>query len=99
MTAKLDRGPVVAQTQLEMDSSLTLRQSYQQLVDSGCELFPTSLDAVLRGEPGLEQFDELGTYHSKSQLAQYSFLLAEDGWDTPSVRIKDYGRDKGLWKT
>lgn len=99
MTEKLDRGPIVAQRQLEIDSSLTLRQSYHQLVDCGVKLFPTGLDAVLRGEPGLEQFGEVGTYHAKSQFAQYSFLLSEDGWDTSSAKIKDYGRDKGLWKT
>ena len=98
MTEKLDQGSVIAQSSLEMDSSLTLRQSYQQLLEAGAKMFPTSLDSVLSGEAGLKQFEEAGTYHSSSQFAQYSFLLAENGWDTSGLVIQEFGRDNGLWR-
>lgn len=97
MDENLDTGPRVLQEELEMASSLTLRESYDALMSVAESRFPEALGKFLDKDFSAPD-DSIGTFHRVSDLEPYRFLLAEQGWDTPAYEILEYGRTKGLWR-
>ncbi len=97
MTENLDQGPILAQKELYLDADLTLSESYHRLIETGVELFPKALDRARSGL-GHQHQEGPGTYHRSLDLARYSFLLEEQGWDTPCAVVNEFGRTEGLWQ-
>lgn len=94
LTAGLDKGPVVAQHEVDLDPAATLASTYGRLMAEMVEAFNAAWPAVLDGDPGRPQQGG-GTYHRSSDKAAHPEAMPQ-GWDTPCWQVRRYGETHGL---
>ncbi len=84
--AGIDTGKLLCQREVKMDSSETLKSSYEKLAVNIESLFvahwPAIRNGAIEGEPQKGQ----GSYHKSKDLDVYRHLLT-DGWDTPVSQL------------
>lgn len=96
LTAALDRGDLIAQRRLEIDSDQTLRSSYDLLMTRSLDLLTDVWPMILSGHvPRIPQ-PPGGSYHRGVDKEPHLSALTA-GWDTSCKDILEYGRRNGLW--
>lgn len=96
ISAGLDRGDLVAQKRLEIDSSHTLRSSYNLLTDQALLLLAEVWPQIASGTAPRVPQQPGGSYHRALDKNVHAAALV-NGWDTSCAEVLDYGRRQGLW--
>lgn len=96
MTPELDRGEIIAQRHVPLDSCHTLRSSYVSLQVEMANLFREWWPRIERGDLPRRPQRASGTYHRSSDKTTHLAALS-NGWDTPCAEVEEYGRRVGLW--
>lgn len=91
---KLDAGPIVAQSRVDMSLDETLSTSYRKLVSQGVELFSEVVPRVLFDGPNGYQACHEGSFHTLKEFERLRFVLSS-GWDTPCFEVHEWGRRLG----
>jgi len=95
ITPELDKGPIIAQREVRLDSQNTLRQTYDALQDEMCKLFSAKWSTLLSGNFTEDDQCDGGTYHSQVDRLAHTNILT-NGWDTPCIDLEKYGIESGL---
>ena len=91
----IDTGDLLCQMKVPLQTSDTLRSSYEKLSSSIESLFVSHWSAMRNGEIESRPQIDGGSYHRKKDLDPYRHLLT-NGWDTPvSALIGQALRDEG----
>lgn len=92
----IDTGPLVGQERMVLDSSASLRQTYEDLVNGLTQLFTDYWPTIRAGKaPSVQQLGA-GSFHRSKDKESFLECLT-DGWDTPCKEVLEYGRSRGLW--
>ncbi len=81
--AGIDTGDVIARERVEFPDGKTLRSSYDILHERLFRLFSAWWPQVCQGSAPRVRQEAGGTFHLKKDLAEFEYLLAARGWDTP----------------
>jgi methionyl-tRNA formyltransferase len=93
----LDKGHIVSQMSMTFAENETLRTTYGELSNMGLELLAESWSALKAGAaPSIPQSSG-GSYHKASDKDEHLAALRL-GWDTPVGEVREYGRQRGLWR-
>lgn len=82
MDSELDKGEIIAQRQIEMDTTHTLASSYDRLCKEIERLFKEKWPVIRFNN--FQTFPTMGTYHRSSDKEK---LNLSDGWNTPVSMI------------
>lgn len=91
---KLDAGPIVAQSRVDMSFDETLNTSYRRLVAQGVELFSEVVPRVLFDWPNGSQAPHEGSFHTLEEFERLRFVFSS-AWDTPCFEVHEWGRRLG----
>lgn len=91
MTAGLDEGKIISQRELELNSEMTLKESYECLGESIVELFEENIESILDGHAAMIDQEPGGTNHKSSERLSL-WTLFPLGWDTPCRVVSEVGQ-------
>jgi len=95
ITPELDKGPIIAQREMRLDSQKTLRQTYNVLQDEMCKLLNVKWSSLLSGNFAEIEQSKGGTYHNQVDRLVHTNILT-NGWDTLCIDLEKYGIERGL---
>lgn len=95
MTEGLDRGDIIQQREVDLDDSLTLRESYEVLIDEVVVLFGAVATHFVSGDVPRKRQPDGGSYHRSADKDEH-FSRLPHGWDTPCRIVREYGAQRGL---
>jgi methionyl-tRNA formyltransferase len=92
----VDTGPILVQKKARFKDSETLSSSYGKLRKGIEELFIDSWGDISKARIKPKEQPSKGTLHYAKDLEKYRFLL-KDEWDTLVDKIRQHGKENGLW--
>lgn len=93
INAGIDTGDIIVQEKVELDMDLTLKTSWDVLMDRLEVLFMDHWENIVTGEYTLveqESTGESGSYHD-SKLSNQLLSIVDRNWDTPVSVLYDLG--------
>lgn len=87
MTEGVDKGPIIAQREVDLDPRGTLAETYGVLQDAMVDVFTEAWPAIVSGDPGTEQ-PPGGSYHRAADKPPDAM---QRGWETPCWMVRQYG--------
>lgn len=94
----IDCGEIIVQKKISFDlRKETLASSYQFLQGSIQELFLENWEAIAQDRALSFPQKTGGTHHQSRDREKLSSILTE-GWDTPILKLHEYGKINDLWK-
>jgi methionyl-tRNA formyltransferase len=81
--AGIDTGDIIARERVAFSHGETLRSSYEILHERLVRLFSAWWPLVCEGSAPRIRQETGGTFHLKRDRAEFEYLLAARGWDTP----------------
>jgi hypothetical protein len=88
----IDTGAILAQREVQIGTSETLRSSYEKLSLAIEDLFMEKLDAIRSGEVVPVPQPPGGSYHRRKDLLPFERLLVQ-GWETPVPELAGKGME------
>jgi len=96
MTDRVDAGEILGQSEVALEDTLTLRESYEVLCTAAVDLFREHWASIAEGSYRLEQQLKKGSHHRAADRLQHLAAMP-NGWDTQCRQVKEYGFRHGLW--
>ncbi len=88
--ARIDAGDVLAQAEVNFAAGMTLRTSYEVLMQHAVRLFDASWPTIRRGAMRATPVKGKGTYHRSGDKEPWWHHLPR-GYDTPVAEIEEMG--------
>ena len=92
----IDTGPILAQKEIKLSDSLTLRESYdllnREIQNLFWDLWPQVEDFFKNRRAQLGA----GSFHALKDRIHFQALLQEKGWDTPISSLKNLNLKRSL---
>lgn len=95
MGAGIDTGPIFIQREINLPDTMTLRSSYERLIEAGFDLFSEAWPKLRINSLQAHQQRTGGSHHRKADKDLWMTMLPL-GWDSPVGEISELGTNAAL---